>query len=99
MKGINMKKSSLKTPKSINLPIIIGFSDYHEIDYFKETLAPVCPKLKAEELNLEDWGYNTDNLNLSPGRFYYGLFYIGPKPVKRKLQELIAQALNRDNVT
>lgn len=60
----------------INLPIIIAYSDYHDIYFAHETLEQIIPGAKFEELGCS---YR-----------YYALFYKGRKPAKAKIEELLA---------
>lgn len=62
----------MKVNVRINLPILLGFSDYHEIDSFGDNISRIIPKIKREELG-------------SIGRKYWAIFYTARNKEYRKL--------------
>ena len=48
---------------SVNLPIIIDFNDYHEIDYVTDSMKQIIKGLKSRELEFRDGSY-------------WGIFYL-----------------------
>lgn len=42
---------------SVNLPVIMEFSDYHEIDYVTDYLKQIIKGLKSRELEFRDGSY------------------------------------------
>lgn len=68
----------------LELPYIDSFVDYHDIDHEVNNLNEQVGKntIKAEELNLEDYGYEF------PGE-YYAIFWTGRKPSAKVIAKLL----------
>jgi hypothetical protein len=62
-----MKAKSQKA--AINVPMILYFRDYHEIDYVCDYLTRIIPGLKSKELS-----FNPDSPDDAGG--YAGIFYL-----------------------
>jgi hypothetical protein len=64
--------------KSTNIPCVVRFEDYHEIEDFKDSLRNIIPGIKAKEVAFD--------------YYYYGLFYKDKLPSKESLLELLKKA-------
>ena len=78
------------TTKKIEFPKIFSFEDYHDIDTKLEALREFEPKIKASEVDPENYGYVFDE-NFNGAMKYYGLFYIGRKPAKAIIEALVTK--------
>lgn len=65
-----------------DLPVILWFDDYHEIDTFGDTLKKIVKNVKWKELNKETYDLNGDE-------HYCGLFYLaGKEPNKSEYSKI-----------
>ncbi len=65
----------------LKFPFVREFDDYHEIDFFRDTLQEfLVEKIKGIELGFD---YNSGE--------YIGLFYMGKKPSKDVIQKLLEE--------
>jgi hypothetical protein len=71
----------------INLPVVLSFGDYHDIDNFAEDVSRLGLHIKAKEIH----NYN----DVFPGR-YYGLFYVGRCPDKKTINSLLESCIKEN---
>jgi hypothetical protein len=68
----------------INLPVVLSFGDYHDIDIFAEDVSRLGIKIKSKEVACFH--------DVFPGR-YYGLFYVGKCPDKKTINKLLESCI------
>lgn len=76
----------------ISLPILLDFTDYHDIEYFECQLKKYCKQLKAKEINPENYGYYFNTEDYSGWRTYWSIFYIGKLPLEKDIKKLFNKA-------
>ena len=65
--------------KQIKLPFVNSFSDYHEIDDFKESIERISDQhIKSSEIAFD--GY------------YWAIFYVGKRPDKDTMRKMLLKA-------
>ncbi len=70
-----------RTTLSAELPIVNQFDDYHEIPFYARSLA----KLFSRNIGCDEIGF-------CEGGLYWGIFYVGRKPNKAAIKQLLADA-------
>lgn len=66
-------------PKTINVPALVSFSDYHEIRNFRDNIREILPWVGVTELGFM-------------GRYIALVYVIGDKPKSKEINDLLKKS-------